>query len=434
MMSAQDYAIGDSTQMRMPAHGRGLEECGIDFLTHAFRAFGTIAADNKVTQIRRLERCAGGSTGEKLFLSVTYAHSNETLHQDLFAKFSRDFADLVRDQRGKYELEGEVRFAETSRSATFPVRVPKVYFADYEAATQTGLLITERIPFGVGMVEPQHGKCMDHLLDEPVRHYRVILRALAQVAAAHRSGRIGGDIDRAFPYDPAAAAQPLRVTTDERTLREQIASNAAFVARHPQLYPSDLDFDRLFATLDASTARLCKAPDLLGKFLTHNRRLVALCHWNANIDNCWFWRDPDGALQCGLMDWGHAGQLNLAFSLWGCLSGASRPMWNEHLEELIGIFVGELEEKGGPVIDPAELTRDLLLYAFLMYLSYFIHTPSRMLERLPELGTASSPLDPMILGADTVRNQLLISTNFFNLLNLLDLDQALDCAFDLALR
>ena len=30
--------------------------------------------------------------------------------------------------------------------------------------------------------------------------------------------------------------------------------------------------------------------------------MIALCHWNANIDNAWFWREPDGALRCGLID------------------------------------------------------------------------------------------------------------------------------------
>lgn len=431
MMDMLDYVIGDSTRIKLPAHGRALEEAGADFLTAAFREFGAIGLHNRVTQIDRLAKCPGGSTGEKLFLSVTYAHDNERLHRHLFAKFSRDFSDPVRDQRGKYELEGEVRFAQTSRSAAFPVRVPKAYFADYEASTHTGLLITERIPFGIGEVEPQHGKCMDHLLEDPVQHYRVIIRALAQVAAAHRSGQIGGDVDHRFPYDPIKAAEALLVTTAERTLREQIAGNAAFVARNPHLYPADLDYDRLFAGLDAATVRYCSAPDRLGTFLTRDRKRVALCHWNANIDNCWFWHDDDGVgeLQCGLMDWGHAGQLNLAFSLWGCLGGAARSVWNEHLDDLLRLFVGELARAGGPSLDRNEMARDLTLYAFIMYLAYFVQTPARMMQRLPGLEEASDPLDPLILNTETVRNQLLISTNFFNLMALSDLNQALDYAF-----
>jgi len=28
-------------------------------------------------------------------------------------------------------------------------------------------------------------------------------------------------------------------------------------------------------------------------------KLIALCHWNANIDNAWFWRDEASVLRCG---------------------------------------------------------------------------------------------------------------------------------------
>ena len=38
---------------------------GAAFLTEAFRAFGSLAADNAVARITRLEPCPGGSTGAK---------------------------------------------------------------------------------------------------------------------------------------------------------------------------------------------------------------------------------------------------------------------------------------------------------------------------------------------------------------------------------
>lgn len=81
-----------------------------------------------------------------------------------------------------FHIHAQIVCLRSSRLRTSPT-LPKVYFADYEGSTQTGLLITERIPFGVGAVEPQHGRCMDHLLDEPARHYRVIIRALPMASA-----------------------------------------------------------------------------------------------------------------------------------------------------------------------------------------------------------------------------------------------------------
>ena len=65
---------------------------------------------------------------------------------------------------------------------------------------------------------------------------------------------------------------------------------------------------------------------------------VALCHWNANIDNAWFWRDT-GGLHCGLMDWGCVSQMNLGMAIWGAMSGAETALWDEHFDELLDVFV-----------------------------------------------------------------------------------------------
>ncbi|HYP62615.1 MAG TPA: hypothetical protein VEQ16_01935, partial [Acidocella sp.] len=67
-----DWVRGDDTGLLLPAHMRALREGGVEFLTRAFRAIGTLGADNSVTAITRFEECPGGSTGRKLFLSVAY--------------------------------------------------------------------------------------------------------------------------------------------------------------------------------------------------------------------------------------------------------------------------------------------------------------------------------------------------------------------------
>lgn len=75
---------------------------------------------------------------------------------------------------------------------------------------------------------------------------------------------------------------------------------------------------------------------------------IALCHWNANVDNAWFWRDADDVLQCGLMDWGCVSQMNVAMALWGAMSAAEITLWNEHFDALVTLFVTELAAVGGP--------------------------------------------------------------------------------------
>ena len=75
------------------------------------------------------------------------------------------------------------------------------------------------------------------------------------------------------------------------------------------------------------------------QYLHSQPDFIALCHWNANIDNAWFWRNAQGELECGLMDWGRVGQMNVALAIFGALSGAEIELWNEHLTELLTLFV-----------------------------------------------------------------------------------------------
>lgn len=420
-----DFVRGDATGLRIPAHGEALHDAGAAFLTEAFRKFGALAPDNSVARITRMAPCPGGSTGRKVFLSVEYERPEPHLHQDLFVKFSRDFGDPLRD-RGKYELESEVRFASISRLPGFPIHTPAAYFADYHQASMTGVLITERIAFGEGGIEPHKLKCMDHLIAEPLPYYRAILKALAQLAAAHRSGRLPADVDARFPFDPVAAAAADPIPFDEAQLRGQVAAYADFAAVHPQLLPAKLTDPAFIATLDREVGRFLGEEARIKRFLQSDPDLIALCHWNAHIDNAWFWRDGDGALQCGLMDWGRVRPLNLAFALWGCLSGAPLEIWDRHLDDLLVLFTDELAEGGGPRLAPARLKLHLDLYVAMMGLAWMLEAPARILFRLPEVASASGPHDPIFRRSETARNQLHIFTNVLNLWRTHDFGAGLD--------
>lgn len=425
--SSVDFVRGDATGLRVPAHGEALRSGGADYLTELFRAFGAIAPDNSVKRISRFSPCTGGSTGQKFYLGVEYARSDPELHTELFIKFSRDFQDQIRDERGKHELAGEVQLARLSRTAHFPINVPTAYFADYNASMHTGVLITEQIPFGRGRIEPHRAKCSDEYLVEPIEYYRVLIRSLARVAAAHSSGRFGAIIDKFFHFDPQSSVASCTILISTEELHSRIRRFAAFVEQAPQLFPPSVTH-QLFDEISFHAARFVARQAETRAFMTANPDLIALCHWNANIDNAWFWRDDLGELHCGLMDWGHAGQMNLAFSLWGCLSGASLDVWDHHLDELIDLFIAEFAAHGGPAIAHDEMALHLDVYVAMMGLSYFIDSPARILQRLPAAIDASGPHDPVFRTSDTARNQLHISTAFLNLWQRHDFGASLDRA------
>ncbi len=242
-----DVFTGDATGLDIPAHGAALRDGGADFLTRAFRAFGSLAADNAVARVVRLEQCPGGSTGAKFFMTLEYQRPDPALHTELFVKFSRDFADERRDSRGKWEMASEARFAPLSRQAGFPISVPAAYFADYHGESGTGLVITERILYGEGGIEPHRRKCLDlQTLDDPLPHYRQVVTALARLAASHKSGRLASDIDTRFPFDPATgSADPIHYS--EAELQAELDRCFAFAERCPQLLPEEVrrpDFQR----------------------------------------------------------------------------------------------------------------------------------------------------------------------------------------------
>jgi hypothetical protein len=419
-----DFVRGDATGLAIPAHGEALRAAGATFLTDALRSFGSIGADNRIVRITRCEFIAGGNSGQKLLLSVEYSQSNPCLHSELFVKFSRDFTDAFRDRR-RYELAAEVRFAALSRRPEFPITVPAAYFADFHHESGTGLLITQRIPFGDRGIEPLRPKCRDHELADPLAHYRAIVSTLARLAAAHKSGLLAPQVDELFPFDPEASAAADAIPWDEPQLKDLVARFADFAARCPQLLPASLITPAFIARLEREALRFLRHEGAIKRFLHAQPDFIALCHYNANIDNAWFWHER-GTLQCGLLDWGRVRPMNVAYALWGSLCAATVELWDRHLNELLALFIDELHTHGGPRLEAGELRLHLDFYAATVGLAMLIQAPTLILSRLPEAADAEGPLDP-VFGKDEVsRGFLHVFTTFLNLWQTHDFGASLD--------
>lgn len=421
-----DFVRGDETGLAIPAHAEALRKAGAAFLTQAFHAFGALDGDNAVRRIISIEPCPGGSTGAKVLLTVEYERADPGLDTELFVKFSRDFADERRDNRGRWEMAPEVPFTALSRLPGFPIRVPRPYFADYEARSGTGLIVTERIPYGAHGIEPHRAKCFDHLtLPDPLPHYRAVVTALARLAGAHKAGRLSPDIDASFPFDPVAgSADPIRY--DEAGLHAELAYCHAFAANAPQLLPEAVRDPEFEARMIRDALRIREHEAAIQRHLTGNPDMIALCHWNAHIDNCFFERLPHGGLSCGLIDWGRVGQMTLGSALWGALSAAHHAIWDDHLDELLALFVGEYHAAGGPLLTRDALAFHLTLHIAAMGVARVLAFPEVVAFRLPEYAEAASPHDPMFDPVDPARNSLHIYTVFLKFWQRRDFGKALD--------
>jgi hypothetical protein len=421
-----DWVIGDLHGLPFPADPAGLLSGGAAFLTNAFRASGVLR-ENSVARISDFQEISGGSTGRKVVLSVEYDRPTADLHTELFVKFSRDLDDPLRD-RGKTQMESEVRFASLARVPQFPIAVPDPQFADYHARSGTGILITERINFGVNGIERQYHKCLDYEMPAPLEHYRALLTALARLAGTHRSGRLPADQTAHFPLDVRAATvgdrQPLSLDKLERRVKQL----GEFIDTHPGLVPTGIGSSEFMARLADDVPRLARYEDAVAEHLAADADYVALCHWNANIDNAWFWRDGDGTLRCGLMDWGCVSQMNLGMALWGAISGAETEMWDVHLDDLLDLFVAEFQRYGGPRLKPDRLRRHTLLYAAVMGVAWLLDVPALIRKRFDT--APASRMDPRIRDDEGVRAPLQMLSNLLLLWQRNPLGHLLDEALD----
>ena len=408
---AHRWVTGDQFDMPFPADAAALRNGGARFLTDAFRAAGALDG-NSVTRIAGLREVAGGSTGRKVVLSVEYDEAEPGLHTELFVKFSRDFDNPIRD-RGKTQMEPEVRFASLSRSAGFPIAVPSALFGDYQRQTGTGILITERIRFGSNGIERQYHKCLDYEMPEPLEHYRALLTAVARLAGTHRSGSLPAGLTAHFPLDVQAATVGNRTPFSTDELDRRLTQLAEFAETHPGLLPANVASPEFLSSLRTDAPRIAAHEHFVARQLAADTDYVALCHWNANVDNAWFWRDTDG-LHCGLMDWGCVSQMNLGMALWGAMSGAETSMWERHLDELLHVFVTEVSRCGGPALDADRLRRHTLLYAAVMGVAWLLDVPALIRKRFG----ASAPgdrTDPRIKDDESVRAPLQMLSNLLNL-------------------
>jgi hypothetical protein len=264
------------------------------------------------------------------------------------------------------------------------VPVPQCLYADIEQDTLTGIVITARIPYHRGAVEPHYPKCMDHELTEPLVHYRALVSNFARLSGAYKSGRLG-DVAARYPSRRGSTDRepsPLRgaaVKQKDKSLR----------GIHPAISAPVSSTHRrscLLGELLRRRALAAEQQEDIRRFLYSRPDLVALCHMNANIDNAWFWREEDGSLRSGLLDRGGVGQMSVASSIWGCIGATEPEMHDRHLHELLDLFIAEYACAGGPSLDRGELAQHLAMHVMMSALhmttahrQFFARWPTRPL-------------------------------------------------------
>ena len=396
--------VGDQLGLAFPTTIESLQQQGIEFLTRAFHTSGVMQADNRVSAITGFKEFFGGGMGRKLLLSVSYLDDSSSLHRDLFVKFPRDFGDPLRSLFGPL-MEPEVRFSLLSRRPDFPIAVPKCYFADYNAETTSGILITARVPYGKGDIEPAYDKCLDYEIPDLLGHYQALARTAARLAGHHKAGKFGADTERQFPFEPQKVSDGFRIPHTAEQLREKLDKLLAFADKVPQLFPAEL---RDTAFLDRFVSEVPQVLEKEAAIMAHlNSRadFVALCHWNMNVDNAWFWNGEQGR-EAGLLDWGSVGQMNVAQALYGMFCAAETDFLNAHRHELIELFATEYRQAGGPRIEAEELRYLYKLAVAVLGVAWILDAPSLIEAELPGVQEVNGRFDSRLRDVFLARAQM----------------------------
>lgn len=407
------WVTGEIFGLEIPADAESLFAGGTDFLTKAFHASGALEADNSVSRIIEAKEFFGGGTGKKLLLTLEYKLPAPNLPEQLFIKFSRNFDNELWD-RARSMMISEANFAVLSRSPDFPVAVPACLFADIESQSATGLIVTECITYGRSGVEPIYPKCMDYTVPEPVEHYKAILRGLAKLSGTHRAGKLSPDFDKKFPFNREQASAVFAIRTPEEKLVQRANKMFDFVARYPKLFPENVRTPEFREQFISDIADVVAAEQRIREVLYSNPEFIAFAHWNANIDNCWFLRDAKGELKCGFMDWANAGQISVAQSVSGAISGAEPFIWNEHLDELLVVFIEEYAANGGPRLNLDELKLHILLIVAVSGVAYAMGAPIAIERDIVSIDAVGSYQDDCFREHENARIQLHMMTKMLN--------------------
>ena len=396
---------GDQFGLPFPTTVEPLLALGPSFLTAAFRASGALAPDNHVVSILHHKEFFGGGMGRKLLLSLQYARAAPSLQTELFVKFPRNFGDPLRDLFAPL-MEPEVRFALLSRRDGFPIAVPKCYFADYDSNTKSGLLITERITYGEAGIEPFHDKCLDYQIEDPLSHYRALTRAIARLAGFHRAGNFGPDIDRQFPFDPGKIDVGARIPYTPEQLLLKLDKLKSFAAAYPRLFPGGSGSREFLESFSRQAPLVLEHELAIRKYLNGKADYIALCHWNSNMDNAWFWRDSRGELRAGLLDWGSVAQMNVAQSFYGMTCAAETDFLEAHERGLMELFVEEYARSGGPSIDVDEFAYLIKLAVAMLGIAWILDAPTLVETQIPDVHRVVDRHDPKLRDDFLARAQL----------------------------
>ena len=339
-----EVAKGDQYGLAFPFTHDQFQEMGPTFLTAAFRAAGTLAKDNSVVAMRDYRVLDEGGASTSAAFDVEYQTPLPSLHTELFVKMPA--ADPARKFVSSHMLYGETQIAMRFAKLSMPTPVTQYYFGDYCQKTSNGILVTERIGFGLPPIERVLNKGLDHTVPVSAERYSVLTQLQAQLIAFHKRGGLGLEAEDVFPFRNNVVRTP---AIEFDPLIDFIENSVGHLL--PPHY-TQADF---ISKLRSDGQQILETLPSLSSYIGRDVDYTGFCHANLNLDNAWFWRESDGTLKAGLIDWGAAGQMSIGQSFQGMLFAAEPAAFLSLRRNLVSEFVAAYQEASGVRLDAGKL-------------------------------------------------------------------------------
>lgn len=368
-------------KIEFPWDEETLKAMGAAWCTKAFHTAETIPKSIKVAKVKDVKTYIGGGACAKLTFDVEYQGTWDGLHTKLFAKIPWPLEGKTRSDRMASSIMqqgmeiGEINASRLFESR-FPFRIPKYYYGDVSNETTNFIIITERIPFGQkegdNQMDPAYEKGMDwELKGTNDEYYFLLIREGAKMAGMYKAGKLTSQeiFDKNFDnpaYRPPEhwGMGPHNTGISENEFNAKIKMGAEFVESTAKVLFPDACTNPTFIKAYKKVLNIINVYNAeINWFCNRHPDYVAYSHGNLNVDNVFFWRDPENKLNVGVLDWGGASVGSMGWKLWWWLYSAEYDFLKEQIDNLLECFIKEYHANGGPLLELQELKWQFILSA-----------------------------------------------------------------------
>jgi len=448
---------GEFHKITFPHSPEQIEEWGPEWLDKALHVAKTLPEDVTVKAFTKLRVLAGdttnltdnpddsnwGGAGIKVMLSVEYSKPADGVTQDFFIKIPHKMGN--KSERHKISILLNNDFPEVLFNVMFvgktPFRSPRCYFADMSRDSTNYIVIMERLPFAQkknsyepGELLPAPGKYLDFQLEtKGADYYYALARSYARATAWYQASSVlSPQLDYLFmtkdaceylhqerneAYDnfgPLDQRVKWMASWVEQMGEEGFMQHVAPYGGFPeaisrgfldfaldwlgstQLLPKDLNNRAFREQIRREAEEFVRYGGLINWVLSKVYwELNVLSHPNLQVDNAFYWRDAEGEMQAGILDFGSMMHMSCANVLSGSWSGAEWEVMDEHEDKLCDFFVDQLVAAGGTCCSKDEFRTMIKLARGSSWTGQFVNFP-KLYQLCPpkEFATIKSRSDP----------------------------------------